>query len=162
MTGKTNAVSVGGGGTISITTSTVVGSVWGAQSGTSYLTIGRSGTTPASIYSADGTHVTFSDGVFTFLIDGTYKISYFGRGGYNSGGSSISEYYKFLPKSGWPSATNVANAGTSGSFTDTFTNGDTIYVQTRNSSGSNMHDFGFIIEYMDGGTTIPRALGESF
>ena len=166
MIGKTNAVA-SVSGNISVVTSIVVGALWGTGAGTTYATLGNyTSSTASPVYFADSTFVTYAEGIFTFVMDGNYKITYFGRGGYNSSGTSIRMYYQFLPGIGpinnWPTATNIVNTGISGDFTDTFSNGDTLYVQTRNNSGSNVHSFGFIIEYLDGGGPLPRALGVNF
>lgn len=166
MIGKTNAAA-SIIENISAVTSVVVGALWGTGAGTTYTTLGNySSSTAPPIYFADETYVTYANGIFTFVMDGNYKITYFGRGGYNTSGSSIKMYYQFLPGIGpvnnWPTATNVVNTGISDSFTDNFTNGDTLYVQNRNNSGSTTFSFGFVIEYLDGGGSLPRASGRSF
>lgn len=166
MTGKTNASGAGGGGEIiSAVTSKNVGMLWAIGSGTTYTTLGGYQGTVDPICVYDETYVTYSNGVFTFVMEGNYRIHYFGRGGYNSSGTAIRLYFQFLPGkpgSTWPSSTTVANAGTSGYFDENFSVGDTLYAQTRNSSGANVHDFGFVIEYLDGAGTLPRALGVQF
>lgn len=164
LPGLINQIEAGG---TSAVTSIVVGALWGTGLGTTYTTLSQNtSVTITPVHFADETYVTYANGIFTFVMDGHYQITYFGRGGYNNGGTSIRMYYQFLPGIGpvnnWPTGTNVVNTGISDSFTDNFTNGDTLYVQTRNNSGNNVHSFGFIIEYLDGGGPLPRALGRSF
>ncbi len=164
LPGLINQIEAGG---TSAVTSIVVGALWGTGLGTTYTTLSQNASvTVAPVHFADETYVTYANGIFTFVMDGHYQITYFGRGGYNNGGTSIRMYYQFLPGIGpvnnWPTATNVVNTGISNSFVDNFTNGDTLYVQTRNHTGNNVHSFGFIIEYLDGGGPLPRALGRSF
>jgi len=125
--------------------STVVGEAWHTDYGTTYTNVASSGSSSQYSY-AYADYFTFSNGVFTAVQAGTYKIYYFGRGGYNNAGSAINMYYRiYAAGSNVASATDVGNGGVRSSVTVTLSVGDTIYAQTRNSSGNNTHDFGYVI-----------------
>lgn len=122
------------------------GYAWHTMSGTTYRLVCGPNSAWLTAYAADNECFSFADGVFTCLKAGTYTVHYFGRGGYNSSGTSISMYYQVLHNSTVvASATNVANAGVCNSVTVTLAVGDTISAQTRNASGNTAHDFGYII-----------------
>lgn len=124
------------------------GFLWGAQNG------GSTHTTYTNLegkrYLTDDTKWTLDSGLTTFTCvkAGDYRISYFGRGGYNTSGTAIYLRYRIYHNGTIiASATNVANSGVYSSVDITAAVGDTIYVTTSNSSNSsNQHDFGFFIE----------------
>lgn len=133
-----NALSMGGG------TPHVVGYAWHTAYGTSYARVGNFDRLK-SLW-ADSNFFTQSTGLFTCQRAGTYQIVYFGRGGYNSSGTSIDLYFQVVANgSVVASSYSVDNAGVNSSVTVTLSVGQTLYAQTRNSSGNNTHDFGFII-----------------
>lgn len=128
----------------------VVAAAWSTGGGTTYADLGSTATSSGPlIYTYDADYCGTSDGtIFTFLKAGQYKIHYFGRGGYNNGGTAIRLYFRIMKNSytELASSTSVTNTGISGNVTATLAAGDTIKAETRNNSGSNTHDFGFWIE----------------
>ena len=134
-----DAISMGGSNPV------IVGFAWHTSSGTSYVVVGSTSSTLSNA-ETDGNFFTQSGGTFTCTRAGTYTIIYFGRGGYNSNGNAISLYFQLYANgTNVASSTGVANTGTHGSVNVTLEVGQTIYAQTRNSSGSNTHDFGYVI-----------------
>ena len=123
----------------------IVGFAWHTSGSTTYTVVGSSSSTLSNA-ETDGNFFTQSNGTFTCTRAGTYKITYFGRGGYNSNGTAISLYFQvFANDTNVASSTSISNTGTHGSVNVTLTVGQTIYAQTRNSSGTNTHDFGYVI-----------------
>lgn len=132
-------VSGGGGGG-----SSIKAFAWGRGATTTY-------TIRDQIVKVDPDYFSYSNGVFTCLKSGTYNFTVFGRGGYNNSGSTIRMYVQIIKTSGGNttteySNTNINNAGVLDTFSLTLAVGDTFYGESRNSSGGNTHDYGFIIE----------------
>ena len=130
---------------VSGSSSPISGFVWHTCTGTTYRTVGGSNSA-LKRESVDDYRFSLSNGVFSCLRAGSYKILYFGRGGYSSVGSAISLRFRlYAAGSQVASSTGVTNTGVASSVTVTLSVGDTVYAETSNSSGNNTHDFGFVI-----------------
>ncbi len=118
--------------------------IWGKGSGNTY-------SIKETVHIHDTNFFTYDSGRFTFLKPGTYRIVFFGRGGYNSGGNTINLRYRIIrthngTNTTLASATNVANVGTNGTIDQEFEVGDILYAETSNASNSsNTHDFGYYV-----------------
>ena len=114
--------------------------LYGTGSGTTYTTRGS-----WTVY--DDSAASVSGNVLTLTRAGTYTV-YFGmRGGYNNSGTAIALYARIYHNTTTVfSSTTIDNTGVSSSVSITAAAGDTIYIQTRNSSGSNTHNFTLLVE----------------
>ena len=116
---------------------------WGRGTSTSYLIRDET-------YYYDEDYFSYDYGQFECKKAGTYDITVFGRGGYNNGGSNIRMYVQIYKNSHASTTTeysnrSIANGGVLDTFSLSLDVGDKVYGMSRNSSGTNTHDYGYII-----------------
>ena len=127
----------GGGG--------VVGVVWATLNAFSDIIIGSTQASTLNFGGADGEYFTYSEGVFTCQVPGTYAITYWGRANNTTGGSAVTLTYKFSTDG---SASTMNYNGGTGTKTVTLGLGDT-FSASAHMSGSQSSircDFGYYIE----------------
>lgn len=138
-----NVLSFGGGGK-----PLLVGYVWHRYGGTAYVTVGST-SSANRMYNSDEKYFEFDNGIFTCVKPGTYSLALFGRGGYNNNGTQIYMRYRIYVNSTIVKSVtgnSIGNAGFTDTATVTLAAGDTMYMQTANSSGSNSHDICMVIQ----------------
>ena len=125
----------------------IAGAVAGNVSGTTYQTVGSSDLT--NVAQNDPNLFTYSNGVFTCVKPGSYTVSFYGRGAYNSSGTMRYLYYRMYKNGSIVnSVTSGSTIGTSGyttTYTATFAKDDTFYITGAVNSGNLAMSIGYII-----------------
>ena len=123
----------------------VLAYAWHTKGGTTYTNVASSSSTK-KVYNYNPRYFSYNNGVFTCKKPGTYYIQGGGRGGYTSSGGEYTLYYRvYAAGTNVKSSTSITNSGVSFGVSVTLAAGDTVYAQTRNNTGSVVHDFAYMI-----------------
>ena len=129
----------------------IVGKIAGAVAsniaGTTYTRTGSSDTT--NIAQNDPNLFTYDDGIFTCVKPGSYTVSFYGRGAYNSSGTARYLYYRMYKNGSIvksvTSGTSIGTGGYTTTYTATFAKDDTFYITGAVNSGNLAMSIGYII-----------------